>query len=54
MFSGLDDIDWTELRHAYGSAADVPALLRALADGEEEPLNLHFARTGAERSSCVT
>jgi HEAT repeat protein len=42
MFSGLDDIDWSELRHAYGSASDVPALLRALADGEEEPLNELF------------
>lgn len=29
---GLDDIDWDALSHAYGSAADVPELLRALAD----------------------
>lgn len=28
----LDDARWRELRHAYGSAADLPPLLRALAD----------------------
>lgn len=27
----LDDPRWRELRHAYGNAADVPDLLRALA-----------------------
>ncbi|MDH2381357.1 hypothetical protein [Bradyrhizobium sp. CER78] len=27
----LDDPRWSELRHAYGDAADVPGLLRALA-----------------------
>ncbi|WP_051836774.1 hypothetical protein [Streptomyces sp. NRRL WC-3742] len=27
---GLDDIDWAELSHAYGDAADVPELLRGL------------------------
>ncbi|MBD0694058.1 HEAT repeat domain-containing protein [Streptomyces sp. CBMA123] len=27
---GLDEIDWAALRHAYGSAADVPALLHDL------------------------
>ena len=31
MFS-LDDSRWSELRHAYGVASDVPALLRQLAD----------------------
>jgi hypothetical protein len=30
MLEGLDAINWAELRHAYGSASDVPALLRAL------------------------
>ncbi|GAA2915820.1 hypothetical protein BXY51_009197 [Actinoplanes cyaneus] len=30
--SGLDEIPWTELSHAHGSAEDVPDLLRALAD----------------------
>jgi hypothetical protein len=31
MLDGLDDISWQSLRHAYGSASDVPVLLRALA-----------------------
>jgi len=30
MLEGLDTVDWTSLRHAYGEAADVPGLLRAL------------------------
>ncbi|MEL7471605.1 MAG: hypothetical protein AAFN27_24390 [Pseudomonadota bacterium] len=32
---GLDDIDWAGLTHAYGSAADVPAQLRAVATGSK-------------------
>lgn len=36
MFEGLDDINWDELEHAYGSAADVPDQLRALASPIEE------------------
>ena len=35
MLEGLDRVDWKKARHAYGSAADVPALLRALAS--EDP-----------------
>ncbi|MEU9336137.1 HEAT repeat domain-containing protein [Streptomyces sp. NPDC048290] len=31
MFTGIDDIDWASLTHAYGSARDVPRLLRSLA-----------------------
>ncbi|MFF8598176.1 hypothetical protein ACF065_04645 [Streptomyces sp. NPDC015232] len=27
--AGIEDVDWGALRHAYGSAEDVPALLRA-------------------------
>ncbi|SER67400.1 hypothetical protein SAMN04487983_102041 [Streptomyces sp. yr375] len=34
MFTGIDEIDWASLRHAYGSARDVPALLRGLASAE--------------------
>ncbi|WP_190214410.1 HEAT repeat domain-containing protein [Kitasatospora indigofera] len=34
---GLDDVPWAGLRHAYGSAADVPGLLRALARPGEDP-----------------
>ncbi len=32
LFTGLDETDWASMRHAYGSAADVPALLRGLID----------------------
>src|SRR5579883_1568825 len=31
MLDRLDEIPWKTLNHAYGSAADVPELLRALA-----------------------
>jgi len=30
MLEGLSDVAWAELEHAYGSAADVPDLIRAL------------------------
>ena len=30
MLQGLDDIPWSSLHHAYGSAGDVPGLLRKL------------------------
>lgn len=33
---GLDAAPWAELRHAYGSAGEVPALLRGLASGGEQ------------------
>jgi hypothetical protein len=32
MLQGLDEIPWADLEHAYGSAADVPDLLRELLD----------------------
>ena len=35
MFEGLDEIDWEELNHAYGSAGDVPDQLRGLASEDE-------------------
>ncbi|WP_416955727.1 HEAT repeat domain-containing protein [Streptomyces sp. Agncl-13] len=31
MFTGIDEVDWASLRHADGSAEDVPGLLRGLA-----------------------
>ncbi|MER6129230.1 HEAT repeat domain-containing protein [Streptomyces sp. NPDC001795] len=31
MFTGIDEVDWASMEHAYGSAEDVPALLRGLA-----------------------
>ncbi|MFI8893559.1 HEAT repeat domain-containing protein [Streptomyces paradoxus] len=34
MFRGIDEVDWTSLRHAYGSAEDVPGLLRGLASAD--------------------
>jgi len=30
MFKGLDDIPWASMEHAYGSARDVPGLIRGL------------------------
>jgi hypothetical protein len=30
VFRRLDDVPWAQLHHAYGSAADVPKLIRAL------------------------
>ncbi|WP_329243688.1 hypothetical protein OG417_46410 [Actinoallomurus sp. NBC_01490] len=33
MLDGLDDVAWSELRHAYGAAGDVPGLLRRAASG---------------------
>jgi hypothetical protein len=32
MLQGLDEVPWADLEHAYGSAADVPNLLRKLLD----------------------
>ncbi|WP_433463850.1 HEAT repeat domain-containing protein [Spirillospora sp. CA-128828] len=37
--AGLDDIDWAGLHHAYGSAEDVPDLLRALSSSDEDERN---------------
>ncbi|WP_264933825.1 HEAT repeat domain-containing protein, partial [Streptomyces sp. A012304] len=34
MFTGIDEVDWASLRHAYGSARDVPGWLRGLASAE--------------------
>ena len=36
MLEKLDEIDWPQLHHAYGSAADVPGLIRALLSEEHE------------------
>ncbi|ROO87005.1 hypothetical protein EDD29_4593 [Actinocorallia herbida] len=33
--TGLDDVDWSALDHAYGSADDTPEILRALAANDE-------------------
>ena len=34
--SDLDDVNWSSLQHAYGSAADVPALIRSLVSSSPE------------------
>jgi hypothetical protein len=34
VFTGLHDIDWAAMRHAYGPAFDVPDLLRGLASDD--------------------
>ncbi|MGY4963399.1 HEAT repeat domain-containing protein [Streptomyces sp. 900105245] len=34
MFTGIDEVDWASLRHAHGSAVEVPGWLRALASAD--------------------
>ncbi|GAA4522338.1 hypothetical protein GCM10023191_101560 [Actinoallomurus oryzae] len=34
---GLARVEWSTLRHAYGSAGDVPELLWRIADDEDAP-----------------
>jgi hypothetical protein len=36
MLENLNAVSWEQLRHAYGSAADVPDLILLLAEGDEE------------------
>lgn len=36
MLSGLDDVDWSSLHHAYGTAEEVPGLLRAMASSHPD------------------
>lgn len=36
ILNGLDEVKWAELQHAYGSAKDVPALLRDLASRDQK------------------
>lgn len=49
MLEGLDDIPWKRLTHAYGSAEDIPDLLRSLPTapakmaGEDAPLRQLFS-----------
>lgn len=35
MLDGLDSVNWSAVKHAYGEATDVPELLRALLSPEE-------------------
>lgn len=34
VFSGIDEVDWASMQHAYGPADDVPALLAGLASAD--------------------
>jgi HEAT repeat protein len=36
MITGLDEVDWAGLRHAYGYAGDLPSLFRALIGADEK------------------
>ncbi|MFJ2895346.1 HEAT repeat domain-containing protein [Streptomyces sp. NPDC087218] len=36
MFTGIDDVDWASMNHAYGDASDVPELLRGLASADPD------------------
>lgn len=36
MLEGLDSIHWSRYYHAYGSAVDIPALIRALTSADNE------------------
>ncbi|MFF7249982.1 HEAT repeat domain-containing protein [Embleya sp. NPDC008237] len=42
MFTGLDDIDWASMEHAYGSAEEVPALLRSMRSADVKERNEAF------------
>ncbi|MEV1044934.1 HEAT repeat domain-containing protein [Streptomyces sp. NPDC049916] len=44
MFSGIDEVDWASMEHAYGPADDVPELLRGLAS--EDPAERETALDG--------
>ena len=43
MLEGLDAIPWAELEHAYGPAADVPELIRALASSDDKTRGRGYA-----------
>ncbi|MEV3928017.1 PBS lyase [Streptomyces sp. NPDC049944] len=34
MFTGIDEVEWASMKHAYGPADDVPALLHGLASAD--------------------
>ncbi|MEU0402745.1 hypothetical protein ABZ318_21375 [Streptomyces sp. NPDC006197] len=54
MWAGVDAVDWSELKHNYGSAEEIPVLLRRCAgpdsddaeDASSELLNLLFHQGG--------
>ncbi len=47
LLHGLDAVNWSELRHAYGPASDVPAMLRMLRSTDDAELdNSYYALYG--------
>ncbi|MGR6317357.1 HEAT repeat domain-containing protein [Micromonospora soli] len=42
VLNRLDEIDWTQLTHAYGTAEDIPDLLRALASDDDDEVGEAF------------
>lgn len=48
LLEGLADVEWSHLHHAYGSAEDVPSLLRALVDPTNALLPLKVEAKRAE------
>ena len=44
MFNGLYDIDWSSMRHAYGSAEEVPELLVAMRSADTDERHKALAR----------
>lgn len=44
MFTGIDEVDWASLHHAYGSAEDVPGWLRGLASADPAERGLALDR----------
>lgn len=50
LLDGIDQIDWGALQHAYGSAADVPELLRALAEPDAATAQLKARASAAKRT----
>ncbi|MGW6407110.1 HEAT repeat domain-containing protein [Streptomyces vinaceus] len=56
--AGIDDIDWAELKHAYGTAEDVPGMLRDLYRSEKaadaaEDLLVHVYHQGGAVCSAA-
>ncbi|MFE0451884.1 HEAT repeat domain-containing protein [Streptomyces sp. NPDC058914] len=43
LLAGLDEVDWANLNHAYGTADDVPGHLRALCGEDEQAQQKAFA-----------
>ncbi|MFI1996599.1 hypothetical protein [Actinoplanes sp. NPDC020271] len=57
MLDDLATVDWAALTHARGPADDVPELLRALADGDEDAhrrLHETFAADGDQDAAAVS